>query len=171
MNGEKMFRVAFIGGVIAGTIATIIAFFVLLQFIGCAPSHETPLHAPADTVRATPVVYWWDEALAPAATYDIAGTDSIIVVQGDKNMDANMVLSAGQQHEIWRVEWMAVGDTCWTYIGAGMIPPSAWAGDLPHSGIVNVKIFGLADGDQLMFWRSHPSARPPEGCFRHWRTP
>ena len=125
--------------------------------------------------RATPIVYWWDGPAAidttediaywfrqrdePHGTYEISSDSSQLFIDISPppiNMDVTLRLSAGEQVEWWRVEWSPVADSCFYYLGGYAIPPGADKWHLPHSGVINVKIFGLQLGDRILFWRSHP---------------
>jgi hypothetical protein len=75
-------------------------------------------------------------------------------------------ISNGDRFEIYRVEWCPVGDSCYTPIHYGMIPPNAGKGHLPHSGIIRISITGLYIGDKIMIWRSHPWNGSPDVCFK-----
>ena len=124
-------------------------------------------------LRKPPIVYWWDDRVViqtwktsdttytniyePGPTVELDTTKTWLDLDAN-NIDAEYIMriSDGQQFEIWRVEWCPVGDTCYNPIYYGMIPPRAGRYELPHSGIIHMRIFGLELGDKLMIWRSHP---------------
>jgi hypothetical protein len=170
----------------------IVSFTLVIAVIfvihNCAPGDTDDIRLTEQdttTTRDAPIVYWWDGPAAIDTTEDIAywfrqrdEPHGVYEIDGDStkmildvlptpiNLDVTLRLSEGQQVEWWRVEWSPVPDSCFYYLGAYAIPPGADRYHLPHSGIINVKIFGLEAGDRLMFWRSHPWPDSlPNECF------
>jgi len=151
-------------------IALLVSFLVSAAIQSCGPS-DTPTPQPTaqDTVRALPIVYWWEKPVEPNAVLGVY-PDSVYVLTGDLANNITMELSNGTQIEWWRIEWRAAPDSCWTYLSGHAVPKTADRSHLPTSGLVTVKIYGLMSTDDLMFWRSHPWPDSiPDGCFKHWR--
>lgn len=182
------YRDGFYRGLLFGFVIGFVVTCVLFVLSGCAPADKptpAPIAQDTTTTRNPPIVYWWDgpavidttEDIAywfrqrdePHGVYEIDGDSTemfIEVLPSPINMDVTLRLSEGEQVEWWRVEWSPTLDSCFYYLGAYPIPPGADRYHLPHSGIINVKIFGLETGDRLMFWRSHPWPDSlPNECF------
>jgi hypothetical protein len=114
--------------------------------------------------RPLPIVYWMGEKSAEPGPWYSVVPDSVYLLAVDyRNINATIELSDGQRVEWWRIDWRPAGQSAWQYLDASPIPPGADRYHLPASGIVNVKIFGLEPGDQLMFWRSQPWDGAPGG--------
>ena len=140
-------------------------------FFGCGQS-ETPRLTQQQIQRDIPIVYYIGnsgELPNPylssygdsVVTFPVIGNDSRVVVE----------LTDGKRVEMWRVEWKPHGYQCWVYLDGFCIPISCGANHLPASGLVDIRIAGLQDGDSLMYWRSEPWSGPPAGCFEYWSEP
>lgn len=167
-------------------VGSIIGFLLGLTCAGCTPADKptpAPIAQDTTTTRNPPIVYWWDDRriintimptdstiahlYEPGPTVEMDTTETYLTLDA-ANIDAEYIMriSDGLQFECWRVEWCAVGDTCYSPIFFGMIPPGAGKSHLPHSGIIHMRIFGLQVGDRLMIWRSHPWPDSlPSECF------
>lgn len=141
---------------------------VLISLLLSCTTAPKPKFNVSDFPRPEPIVYWWgaerdtappDTNLSPyyipyPVIEETTGTfiDEIELL----SQEYLMRISSGTQVEIWRVEWCPVGDSCFSPIYYGCIPPGCDRYHLPHSGIILMKIYGLMLGDKLLVWRSHP---------------
>ena len=137
--------------------------------------------------RKFPIVYWWNDRAVvktlinfdttiakeyePGPTIEMDTTRIIQIPVTDRNFQIVARMLKGNIVRNYRIEWKPVGYQCFYYIFGGMIPISGGANHLPHSGIINYKIYGLEIGDEIIMWQSHPWIGAPSDtlCFIHVR--
>ena len=118
---------------------------VIFAALGCTPAPGT-LGEPSllDTLKTS--------RAAPAANWTIDGETTVVSDAMDENHDRIRIYFAGAGAEagrqIWRVEWTP--DSCFSPLAYPMLahgtPP----------GLLAVQLTGVAPGDKILFWRSHP---------------
>jgi hypothetical protein len=147
--------------------------FALLECDKAEPPKDLPIAATDSLgLRPPPILYYKGPQDAPGPFYVVTDSIWLHVVRGN-GFDAGMIFtdpnSRIEEVQIWRVEWKPLGDSCFYYIGGFMIPLGGDRYHLPTIGKMHVKIYGVSDGDGLLFWRSHPWPDSiPSGCFKQY---